>query len=482
MNPAWSKPIVASILANLRKSPPYIAAFDSASAMVRSNAAYLRGKDFPRLGNVEPPTTEPFIQLVDKLPRSLQEFVYTKGSAKEGISVDSLQDVSSEVVSEWVVNEYPQQYYPAVAIGSSCGALVHLYAALGIPWLPQTYLIPVNHPGFEPNDVEPYVDWGIQHGSKLLDANPNLQLHHMHDPSQDRLTSKGMTYFRVKRLSLGVAYERFLENCLPKGGTIFIVECQKKWRTTQIRDRQFFQMGAVGGTTQEEFLHGSDRVTKFLKHYNSPREKWDAPEPNVTTPEAEWGFEATLRDDIERFARQRGYKVQRIVYDEPATPSCFVAELYRDWYKQRGIDTNRLLVESFVLHEPYWTLKTGSIPYWMTFNVQPDLEKLQDYLNSTIPYDEIYMMLFSHGTDSVGLASIEEWRTALKQAKQRGEFVGVDETAYPRDFASMINYHNELKEKISERYPLPDSMTLKQLNEFLERRGDSFAMQWLDAQ
>ncbi len=208
----------------------------------------------------------------------------------------------SEVISQWMVNEYPQREYPAVAIGSSCGALIHLYAALGIAWLPQTYLIPVAHPDFEPNDTQPFLEWGLKHAPKLLEANPDLQLHHMHDPNQDRLTSKGMTYFRVKRLRLGTAYERFLENCLPRGGTIFLVECNKTWRTTQISDRHFFQLGAVGGLSQDDYLHGSERVTEFLKHYNYPRNKWDAPAPNGESPEAEWGFAAALRDDVERFA------------------------------------------------------------------------------------------------------------------------------------------------------------------------------------
>lgn len=479
MNQLWYEPIFSSILANLGQSPPYLADFDSASAMLRGTATYLRGKDFPGLG-IAPPAIEPLLMLVNALPPHLQEFIYAQASANEGIPVESLKDVRSEVVSQWVVSQYPQQEYPAVAIGSSCGALVHLYAALGIPWLPQTYLIPVKHPGFEPNDTQPFLEWGIKHAPKLLEANRDLQLHQMHDPNEDYLTSKGMTYFRVKRLRLGIAYERFLENCLPRGGTIFLVECQKTWPTTQISDRHFFQMGAVGGASPEEFLHGSDRVTEFLKRYNSPRQKWDAPAPNGVSPEAEWGFAAALRDDVERFALKRGYKVRRMVYDEPAYPSPFVAQLYRDWYQQRQINTNRLLVESFVLHEPYWTLRTGSVPFWTTFNLQPSLDWLQQYLNNTESYDEIYIMLFSHGADSIGLASIEQWRSVLKRAKQRGEFVGVDEKVYPRDFASMIRYYTDLKEKISERYPLPKALTLEQLDRFIEEKGDRFPIQWLD--
>lgn len=127
-----------------------------------------------------------------------------------------------------MVNEYPQREYPAVAIGSSSGALVHLCAALGIPWLPQTFLIPVQHQGqIHVDGPKQAINWGMEHAKPLLDANPELLLHHMHDPNQDRLTIQGMTYFRVKRLRLGETYKRFLENSLPSGGTIFLVECQR---------------------------------------------------------------------------------------------------------------------------------------------------------------------------------------------------------------------------------------------------------------
>ena len=47
----------------------------------------------------------------------------------------------------------------------------------------------------------------------------------MHDANQDRLMIRRMTYFRLKRLTLGRAYARFLEETLAPGGTILLVEC-----------------------------------------------------------------------------------------------------------------------------------------------------------------------------------------------------------------------------------------------------------------
>ncbi|WP_413166920.1 hypothetical protein ACL6C3_09480 [Capilliphycus salinus ALCB114379] len=473
-----TNPILSSIFAQNGFTPPYIANFDSASGMLRATGAYLRGEDFPGIG-VVPSALEPIADLITQLPRSLQEQIYIAGSAGEAIPPEQLEDVRAEVVAKWMVNEYPQRSYPAVAIGSSCGALVNLCAALGIPWLPQTYLIPVKHGG-EINIDEPKqaLNWGRERSQALLENNPELILHQMHDPCQDRLTSQGMAYFRVKRLLLGETYERFLQKTLPPGGTIFLVECQRTWPTTKVSDRHIFQFGALGGATPEEFLHGSERVEDYLERYNSHRRKWDAPKPDGERPEAEWGFEAQLRHDVERFAQERGYHVRRIIFTEPEDLSPFVAELYRWWYKQRQIVTNCLLVESFLLTEPMWTLKTGSVPFWMKFNKQPSLDALENYLDSTDPYDEIYLMLFSHGVDSIGLPSIERWRRVFEKAKIQGNFVGVDEEKYPRHFSSMIRYHTDLKRLISARYPLPSSLKLEQLDQFIEQEQGNFRVKF----
>jgi hypothetical protein len=470
--------MLASVLAKMRIAPSYIAGFDSASAMLRAIAFYLRGQDFPGLG-IAPPAIEPIMALINKLPRQLKEGIYIYGSAAGAIPSNQLGDVSAETVAQWMVSEYPEREYPAVAIGSSNGALVHLYAALGIPWLPQTFLIPVQHPGLDPDEPKEVMNWGRSNAKALLDANPELQLHHMHDPSQDRLTMQRMTYFRVKRLRLGETYERFLEKSLPPGGTIFLVECQRTWPTTQVGDRHIFQFGALGGATPEEFFNGGERVAEFLERYQSHRRQWNPPAPDGERPEAEWGLEPALRDDVERFARLRGYRVRRIVFKEPEHLSPFVAELYRWWYKQRQLLANRLLVESFIVLEPMWALRTGSVPFWMKFNMEPSVNWIEQYLENTDPYDEIYMMLFSHGTDSIGLPSIERWRTVLNRARQRGAFVGVEEDKYPRDFATLIRYYTDLQPTIPARYPLPAPLTLEQLDKFIELAGDSEPVRWL---
>jgi hypothetical protein len=463
------------------KPSRYIANFDSEAAMLRALGGYLHNHDFPMTGSMPPsiePLMKPLVAAVDTLPRRVREAVYTWSGRSEAIPPRRLNQVRAEEVSRWVVSHYPRRRYPAAVIGSSNGALVHLCAALGIPWLPQTFLVPVRRSGVHPDEPAEELQWGREPARALLAANPDLQLHHMFDPNQDRLMVRRMVYFRVKRLRLGETYERFLEENLSEGATLFVAECGQKWPITQVGERHVFQFGALGGATAEEFLHGGERVTRYLERYQSHRRRWDPPEPDGEQPEAEWGFEPSLREDVERFAREGGYRVRRIIFEEPEDPSPLVAEFYRRWYEERGLPAKRLLVESFILMEPWWSLRTGSVPFWMVFNMEPSAQALERYLDGTTPYDYIHLMLFSHGVDSVGLTSIGRWRSILGRAREQGSFVGVNERWFPRDFATFVRYHTELK-KIPARHPMPAPLSPTRLDEFLSRASDRYPVRWI---
>lgn len=462
---------------------PSIANFDSATAMLRAIARYLRGEDFPSLG-IWPRSFEPVLQAVgagvNALPEGLREQVYIWSGWGEAVPPERLGSIRAERVAEWMVGKYPRRPYPAAMVGSSNGALVHLCAALGIPWLPQTFLIPVRRGGIHPDEPKRDMEWGREHARALLEANPELVLHHMNDANQDRLMIQRMTYFRVKRTRLGGAYEHFLEETLEPGATLFLVECGLRWPTVKIADRHVFQHGALGGATAEEYRHGGPRVAAYLERYGSPHRKWDSPEPDGDRPEAEWGFEPALRVDAERFAREHGYRLQRIVFEQPEDTSPLVADLYRWWYGQRRLPANRLMVESFIVMEPWWALRTGSVPFWMVFNTEPSAEAIERYLGGVASYDEIFMMLFSHGVESVGLVPIDHWRSVLYRARRRGDFLGVDERAYPRDFATFANYHADIPRKVAARYPLPGPLTLAQLDAFLMMVGERYQVRWVD--
>lgn len=446
----------------LRTAPWFVADFDSASAMVQATARFLYGQDFRGLGLS--PRLEPLAIAVNYLPRPLRRFIYTQSGAMEAIRPERLVEIRAEEVSRWVADLYPQRTFPAIAIGSSNGALVHLCTALGIPWLPQTFLIPVRQSVSGLDEPRKAMRFGAEHAPRLLDANPDLQLHHMHDPNQDRLMAQSLAYFRVKRLRLGRTYKQFIAERLREGGTIIVADCRLRWPVTRVGERHFFQFGGFGDASATEYLEGGERVAAFLERQKSSLRRWDPPEPDTDSPESEWGFEPALAEDVGRFARERGYRVVRLGFDVPDDPAAPVADLHRRWYARTGMPAHRLLVESFVLLDPWLAIRTRSVPFWTTFPIERSAVSLERYLDGADPYDEIRIALFAHGTQSIGIAPPARWRPALARARRYGAFLGTQPSAFPEDFAVFARFNKELR-AVQERHPMPDPLPLSELEE-----------------
>jgi hypothetical protein len=81
------------------------------------------------------------------LPWPVVRQVYTRVGASEAVVPDRLADVDLDAVAGWLTEGYPPRRYPAALVGSSNGALAHLAAALQVPWLPGTVLVPVARTG-----------------------------------------------------------------------------------------------------------------------------------------------------------------------------------------------------------------------------------------------------------------------------------------------------------------------------------------------
>lgn len=412
----------------------------------------MRGEGFPRLGMLPRPLAS-VLPTANRLPRRTKRWLYRRSGASEAISPESLGDVDIEAFREWVTDQYPSRGYPAVLVGSPNGALVHLAALLGVPWLPQTFLIPVRR-SLAPDAATADMEWGEEPGRALLSENSDVRLHHMHDPNQDRLTVEELAYFRFKIRRLGAAYRRFLRKTLAPGGTVILFECSHHWPTTRVGDRHVFQFGGLGGLGPEEYFEGSDRVASFLSGEGTTRERWDPPEPDERAPEAEWGFEPALREDVVDVTDRLELRLHRLAVEDPRELSGLVADLYRQQYAGRGLDTGRLFVENFTLVEPWWAFRTGSVPFWLPFNANAAVESLNAYLDDADDYEEIYLTLFSNGVEAAGQASIEQWRGVVDRAGTRGAFVGVDPSAYPLDFGVYARYHSALPETIPSRRPM----------------------------
>jgi hypothetical protein len=144
----------------------FIARFDSASASLQAVASYLHGKDFTGLGIFR--WSRGVVLLVNRLPAAWRQRLYRLGAWREGVPPARLRRLRSEALAQWVVQQYPRRRYPAIMIGSANGAAVHLCCALGIPWLPQTLLVPVRRPHTHPDDIGYVVEATRDSAQELL--------------------------------------------------------------------------------------------------------------------------------------------------------------------------------------------------------------------------------------------------------------------------------------------------------------------------
>lgn len=407
-----------------------VASFDSASALLTALSRALDGKDFPYLGQSRLKVLP--VRASALLPLRLRCWAYAMASGSEGNPPGRLSRISLDEVADWVVQTYPRRRYPAVMLGATNGALTHLAAACGIPWLPQTLLVPVRRRDADPDDAQAALEFGERHGPALLEANPGVQLHHMHDANQDALSASQMAYFRTKWLTLPPAYTHFLETSLSPGAPVVVLRDTSTWPVTRVGPRHVFQLGAQGGMTAEEYLGSAG-----------------APAPDDTAAEAEWGLSEPLLGALQEWASTRGHPVVEVRYGHPQVPAAAVADVMRGWTRRRGGAAQRLLVSSFVVHDPWRTISTGSVPFWTFFPVQRAAQDLSGYLQRE-SYEDVDIMLFSHGSVSRGLADAATWQDVAGLARRRGRLLGVDAKAFPADFPVFARYTPALRS-------LPDS-------------------------
>lgn len=446
----------------------YITQLDSTTSLLRALARYLQGQDFPTLG-VAPPFAGSVAAAVNLLPAEVRAAMYRWTGWLGGSGAARMARVDMQEVSDWVVGHYPRPPaggWSGAMLGSANGAAVHLAAAMGIPWLPQTFLAPVRR-ALHADDLRQDLEWGREPARAILARNPDLCVHQMHDPVHDRQMVQRIGYFRLKHLRLGRVYERYLRQNLAPGATIWTVECNLRWPVTEVSPGHVFQVGGFGDVSPQEYLAGSPRVQEFLHKYDSNRIAWRVPEANTEVPEGEWGFREEMLEDVRRLARQQGWRLRRIVFEGPDDLSPLAADLYRRWYAQRGIATNRLLVECFALVEPYLAVRTGSVPYWLAFTSGCCAEALENYLSRNGAFEEMYLMLFSNGIEGIGMAPIERWRSILSRAGRQGRFVGVDEGEFPKDYASFVRYHTEFKRLVPARQGMPGLLRGEEVDAFL---------------
>jgi hypothetical protein len=410
-----------------------VASFDSASVLHAATVAALEGQPFPNLGSSS--LAGLAVRAAGRLPWSVLRTIYTRIGASEGIDPWRLGDVNLATVADSFAARYPDRRYPAILLGSSNGALTHLAAAMQVPWLPDTVLVPVAHVG-DPDRPDQAMEFGRSVAPALLERNTDVVLHHMHDQLQDVLMAERMSYFRVKWRRLPDAYANFVEDHLAPDGTVVLVNDSSSWPVTRVSPRHVFQAGGRGGTPPEGYLARSH-----------------TPQPNDEAAESEWGLDSAFRESVQAWCGQHGYRYAEIGYVGPQAPAAAVATVMRDWYRARGEPASRLVVPCFILCDPWQTICAAAVPYWIHFAVQPALQGLDEYLDKAGPLPDVNVFLFEHGAESPGIAGPDQFRAVINQHGATAHLDGLKAGRFPHDIGTLGRYGRVFDQLPRARHP-----------------------------
>jgi hypothetical protein len=456
----------------------FVTDFDSSVNMVRAMGRFLKGKDHK--GMSVGPANRPLASIMAAPPRTARRLAFIGMGAMQGLPLDRARLVDTDEIAQWVTSQYGNGPFDTVVLGSASGGGLHLAAALGAPFLPQTTLVSVMDFVTHPDDPVGAMETLAPTARLLARNNPDVSVYHMHDPAQDRPMVQAMAYMRLKRHCLGEAYRSFLEQRLAPGGTIIQFECERTWRVHTTGERSYFQFGCLGGIPEDEYHEGSDRIAEYLEAEGSEYRGWSYPDMDDRRPEAEWGWDPAMGAEVAEVARSVGADLRRLTFGEPQELSGVVADLHRWWYGQLGRPTDRLLAECYVQWDPYWVLRTGVVPFWNRFNMEPSFEEMKAYLERTRPpYAHIYLNLFSQGLSSPGIVSLATWRQMIEaHATDHADIIGVDEDTYPVDTGSTVRYQPAFK-ALPFREDLPEPLTVADLDRFVASRQLDPRVSWM---
>ncbi|MGB2982638.1 MAG: hypothetical protein WBC63_02120 [Candidatus Bipolaricaulia bacterium] len=424
-------------------TPTWVVAFDSGTRVVREVAEALAGKGRSILESY-PRGSELFLGLLSLFPERTRIAGIEWGMRLSlGHDPDRATDLDVSALAEWCVAQYPDdgRRYEAIVVGSPNGAVAHLAALLGAPFLTTSFGLTFRRPTIDPDDLSAYRRTAEPLARTILARNKGIDFEVVchYDPTHDRSLVKVVDFLRVKLHEFPEAYRGFVRDRLAPGGKLILIDCAYAWPQAELSERTFLQIGGLGAISPDAYLA-----------------QWPVDAPIEIRRESEWGCPEPFADAVTAHAAEQGIDIVRIRFDRPEAYSLLVYDAYRACPNVRP---NALMIDCFNHQNPRTNIETGIPSLWLPFNTQEGLALAADVLAGA-DVDTIHFTLLPSFARSPDTASLDAWIDLLS-VHGALTLVGIRPDKFPADPLAPYRFARDMKKlREDNRLPLPLRLSL----------------------
>ncbi len=407
---------------------PTVETFDSGTRVVRETAEALTGEGRSIL-ECYPWGSRTFLGFVSLFPEASRIALIEWGMRLSvGHAARDASRVRVDSLVQWCIDQYPRddRRYEAIVVGSPNGAVAHLAALLGAPFLTTSFGLTFRHPTIDAGDHLSYLATAHAVVDAIAAANPGggYELIAHYDPLHDRSLVEAVDFVRVKLTALPARYAAFIERLLAPGGRLVLIDCGYTWSQYDLGHGAFLQIGGLGGIPPETYI-----------------ERWPLRAPLLSRRESEWGCPEGFAASVMRFAAERGIEIVEIRLDHPWAYSRLAYDAYLSC---EGVRSDLLLIDCFNHLNPRTNLATGIPALWLPFNTDEGPSLVEEVLHGET-FERILFAPLPSFAVSPDTTSLAPWLELL--AKHGSvELVGIAPRRYPADPLAPFRFVGRMKE------------------------------------
>jgi len=276
--------------------------------------------------------------------------------------------------------------FDALIFGAPNGGIVHLAAAMGIPYICSQFRVPTKISSEGKDDLRSYAEVAEFVGERWSAKCDWSSVCCLADPIHDRMDMGHYAHIRAKFIDVPPVFRDFIRKHLKLGGTLIFVNVTYPWIKHRLGDRVHLQVGGLGEIKPREYIDGSERIDKFLEAEGAThRGGWRLPEYElVERPESEWGTEPELKESVQSYCDEEGYELMCLEQNHPAGFNILAAHAMHLKHTADGGKCGGYSINIFWGLCPTMVLRARLLSCWFTFTDRESLNISERQLHRLI--------------------------------------------------------------------------------------------------